>query len=217
MWPIKLSQRAWAIAVFVWMNPEKDSSLRSSGRGCTDAALATRSTTSDWVTASSSESITAKASPTPPFMLTRSELTLRLKRLRMKSTNRFPAVVTRFASHSYSFDSSKFWFNTQVILMFESLLFSDFRLENLFQLTVTMFCSCFCCPLNMFGNSSHSRGGLVEQIETYTVSKSSFKAYRWTCWLISSVFRHFGCIYEWLELIYLFKKLNPPKNLFQKL
>lgn len=56
------------------LNAEKDNSLRSSGRGCTGVAPATRSTTSECATASSSGSTTAKASHTPPSTLTRSEL-----------------------------------------------------------------------------------------------------------------------------------------------
>lgn len=69
---------AWVTSC-LWMDAEKGSSLRSSGSGCTDVARATRSTTSDCVTASSSESITAKASHTPPFMPTRSEWTCKLQ------------------------------------------------------------------------------------------------------------------------------------------
>ena len=66
---------------FHWIHEEKDNSHRSSGRGCMDVAPAMRSTTSDCVTASSLESIMAKASHMRPFMLTRSELTCKLKHL----------------------------------------------------------------------------------------------------------------------------------------
>lgn len=65
------------VCSYAGLNPEKDSSRRSSGSACTAAARATRSTTSDCATASSSESIAARASRTPPFTLTRSESTPR--------------------------------------------------------------------------------------------------------------------------------------------
>lgn len=67
--------------LFPWLNAGKDNSLLSSGRGCMAAALAMRSITSSCVTASSLESIMAKASHTLLFMLTRSELTCELELL----------------------------------------------------------------------------------------------------------------------------------------
>lgn len=69
------------LVLFPGLNAGKDNSLLSSGRGCMVAVPAMRSTTSSCVTASSLESIMAKASHTLLFMLTRSELTCELERL----------------------------------------------------------------------------------------------------------------------------------------
>lgn len=100
---IRFTYPSYVWLYFPWMDAEKDNSLRSSGRGCTDVAPATRSTTSVFLTASSLESIMAKASHTPPFMLTRSELTCKLKHLLQmlwswKDTETFTGVVSYFVT-----------------------------------------------------------------------------------------------------------------------
>lgn len=57
----------------LWAPAGRARSPRSSGSARTDAAPATRSTTSAWATASSSGSTRARASPTPPSTPTRSK------------------------------------------------------------------------------------------------------------------------------------------------
>lgn len=69
------------LVLFPGLNAGKDNSLLSSGRGCMVAVPAMRSITSSCVTASSLESIMAKASHMLLFMLIRSELTCEPERL----------------------------------------------------------------------------------------------------------------------------------------